>query len=113
MQAWRDVRGYGFGGQDCAERQTSGERLGNENDVGLRGKFLVSEVAPGAAEAALNLVGNKQSAVLRGEGAGAIPEGFCNGGDSALALGGLGGLGGHGGCEFGFEIGEGGENNEF
>src|SRR5258707_5457470 len=113
VQAWRDARGYGFGGQDCTERQTRSERLGNEHDVGLGGEFLISEIAPGAAETALNFVGDKQSAVLRGEGASAIPEGFGNGVECRLALNRFGEYCANGVVEIGFEIRDVDETNKF
>src|SRR5216684_5754358 len=67
MHPGRDAGGDLFGGENSAERKSGGERLGDQNNVRLRGKFLIGKEATGAAEAALNLIGDQKSAVLRGE----------------------------------------------
>src|SRR5260370_9175076 len=104
MQARGKARRNGFGGQDGAERQTGGEGLGDEDDVGFRGKLLVGEVAAGATQATLNFVGAEQSAVRRGAGAGAIPEGLGAGMEAAFSLAGFEDAGPDGVGEFGFTI---------
>src|SRR5260370_38830947 len=86
MHAGRDASGNLLGGKNGAERKAGGERLGNQSDVRLRGKLLIAEEAAGAAKSALNLIGDQESAVLRGKRAGAIPENFAEGIDPALAL---------------------------
>src|SRR5207302_10406009 len=67
MNPGRDAQGNLLGGENGAERKTGGERLGNQDNVRLRGKFLIGEEAAGAAESALNLIGDQNSAVLGSE----------------------------------------------
>src|ERR1700682_2863154 len=86
MHPGRDARSNVLGGENCAERKAGGERLGNQNDVRFRGKFLIAEDAAGAAESALNFIGDQESAVLRGKRASAIPKYFANRIDSPFAL---------------------------
>src|SRR5579864_5742477 len=57
VEARRDARGDGFGGENRTERQPCREWLGDYDDIGSGGKFLVTEIAACAAEAALNFVG--------------------------------------------------------
>src|SRR6266480_1092816 len=82
----RDARGNLLGGEYGAQRKAGGERLGNQDNIRSRSKLLIAEVAAGAAESALNLIGDQESAVLGGEGASAIPESFADGIDPAFAL---------------------------
>jgi len=82
----RDARSNALRGENCAERKASGERLGDQNNVRLRGKFLIGEEAAGAAESALNFIGDQESAALGGKRASAIPEYFADGIDSPFAL---------------------------
>src|SRR5208282_4613955 len=86
MHPGRDARSNVLGGKNGAEREARGERLGNQNDVRLGRKFLISEVAAGAAKSALNFISDQERAVLRGEGASAIPEGFADGINAAFTL---------------------------
>src|ERR1700685_3346571 len=113
MHAGRHASGYRFAGEDGAERQTSGQRLGDENNVRLGRKFLVGEVTAGTAEAALNFVGDKQRAVLRGQGASTIPKRFAGGIDAAFTLDGFEDHGADGVVKFGFEIGNVVETDKF
>src|SRR5258707_14692602 len=48
VQAWRDARGYGFGGQDFAERPTRSERLSDEHIGRLVGTLWVRRIRAGA-----------------------------------------------------------------
>jgi len=105
VYAGTDAGRDGFGRENSAEGQTGGERLGDGDEVRLPRKFLVSKIAAGAPEPALNFVGDEQSAVLRGEGAGAIPECLADGIDSAFALNGFENDGADVFVEFGFEVG--------
>ncbi len=59
-------------GENRAERQAARERLGYGDDVRKRVEFLVGETAAGAAQAALNFVGDQRGIVLRGEFARAL-----------------------------------------
>ena len=102
-----------FAGENRAERQAGGQRLGDHDDVRLRGKFLVREVAAGAAEAALNFVGDQQGAVLRGECARALPECFADRIDAAFALNRFQDDGANGVVEFRFEVRDVVERDEF
>src|SRR5271156_658351 len=105
-----NARGYacgdGFAGEDGAERKTGGERLGDEHNVRLARELLVGEVTAGASEAALNFVGNEQCAVLRGQGACAIPESFRNRVNAAFALDGFEDYRANGVVKFRFEVGD-------
>src|SRR6267142_1050937 len=82
----RDARSNVLRGENCAEWKAGGERLGDQNNVRLRGKFLIGEEAAGAAESALNFIGDQESTVLRGKRASTIPECFADGIDSPFAL---------------------------
>src|SRR6267154_1235941 len=66
VQAGTDAGGYRFVSKNRAEGQASGQRLGDQDDVGLGGKLLVGEVASGAAEATLDFVGDEKGAMLGG-----------------------------------------------
>src|SRR6059058_290747 len=83
MNPRRDARGNLLGGEYGAQRKAGGERLGNQDNIRSRSKLLIAEVAAGAAESALNLIGDQESAVLGGECASAIPESFADGIDPA------------------------------
>ena len=80
------VSSHRIGRQNRAKRQSRRQRLGDHHNVRLRCKLLVREMAPGAAQAALNLVGDQQRAVLGGQRAGAIPECFADRINAAFAL---------------------------
>src|SRR5258708_5201843 len=86
MHTGRDARGHLLRGENGAERKSGRKRLGDQNNVRLRGKLLIAEEAAGAAKSALNFVGDQESAMLRGKRASAIPENFAEGIDSAFAL---------------------------
>src|ERR1700730_19067944 len=106
MEAGPNARGNRFVGEDRAERQAGSEGLGDEDDVRLGGKLLVSEVASSTAQATLNLVSDEEGTVLRGEGAGSIPKGLAHGMYAAFALNGFEDDGANGVVELGFEIGD-------
>src|SRR5258708_4818904 len=74
VHAGRNAGSNGFGSENRAERKSSGERLGDQRDIGFRGKFLISKIAARAAEPALNFTRDEQGATLPSESAGAIPE---------------------------------------
>src|SRR5258708_19184587 len=113
MHPGRDARSNRFGGENGAERKTGGERLGNQHDVRFRGKLLIGKEAAGAAEAALNLVGDEEGAVLGGEGASAIPESLADRIDAAFTLDCFQEDSADGIVEFRVEIGEVIEPHEF
>jgi len=100
----RDARSNVLLGENGAERKASGERLGDQNNVRLRGKFLIGEEAAGAAEPALNFIGDQESAVLGGKRASTIPEYFADGIDSPFALDCFKKDGAYGVVEFRLEI---------
>src|ERR1700730_2973531 len=106
MEAGPNARGDRFVGEDRAERQAGSEGLGDEDDVRLGGKLLVSEVASSTAQDTLNLVSDEEGTVLRGEGAGSIPKGLAHGMYAAFALNGFEDDGANGVVELGFEIGD-------
>src|ERR1700686_692915 len=106
MQAGSDAGSNKVGCEDCAERKPGGQRFGKQDDVRLGWKFLVSEVPPGAAEAALNFVGDEQSAILRRKRASAIPEAFRNRVNAAFTLNGFQDYSANCVVKFGFEIGD-------
>jgi len=105
MNAGAYASGDGFGGQDCAEREASSERLGDGYKVWLGRKLLIGEVAAGTAEPALNFVGDEQGIVILSERAGAIPKGFADGVDATFALDGFEDYGADVVVEFGLEVG--------
>src|SRR5207302_5211564 len=113
MHPGRDARGDFLRGKNGAERKPSGERLGNQNNVRPRGKFLIGEIAAGTAEPALNLISDQESAALGGEGASAIPEFFADGIDSAFTLNRFQKDGTDGVVKFRVEIGNVVEADEF
>src|SRR5439155_15972561 len=113
MHPWRDTRSHFFGGKNGAERQPGSEWLGDQNNVRLRRKVLIRKIAAGAAEPALNFIGNQQSAMLRRKGTGAIPEILADGMDSAFALNSFEKNRANGVVEFRFEIREIVEAHEF
>src|SRR5260370_5866620 len=86
MHPGRNARSDLLRGENGAEREASRERLGDQNNVRLRGKLLIAEEAAGAAEAALNFIGDQESAVLRSERTSAIPEDFADRINPAFAL---------------------------
>src|SRR5204863_8172689 len=86
MHPGRNARGDCFRGENRAEWKSGGKRLSNQNDIRSRRKFLISEIAAGAAKPALNLIGDQESAVLRSQGAGTTPEFFADSIDSAFSL---------------------------
>ena len=57
----------------------AGQRLRHGDNVRHARESLVREVAAGAAEAALNFVGDQRGVVLRGQFARALPESFADG----------------------------------
>src|SRR6202035_298923 len=99
--------------KNSAEREAGGERLGDKNYVGPGRKFLVSEVASGAAQTTLNFVGDEESAVLCGKAAGAIPKSFGDRMNAAFALDGFQDDGTYRFVEFGFQVGDVVETDEF
>src|SRR5208282_2963903 len=106
VQAGRNALGDGFRREDRAKRQACGKRLGYYCDIGLRGKFLVSEIAARASQTTLDFVGNKERAVLCGKGARAVPEIFADGINATFALNGLEEYGADRVIKFRFEIGD-------
>src|SRR6266705_4107703 len=106
VHPWRDARGDLLRGENGAERKSGGERLGDQNNVRLRGKFLIGEVTAGAPESALNFIGDQESAVLRGKRASSIPEKFADRIDPAFALYGFQKDATHGVVKFRLEIGD-------
>src|SRR5260370_5281712 len=64
MHSRRDARGDILRGENGAERKSGGERLGDQNNVRLRGKFLIGGGTAGAPESALNFIGDQESALL-------------------------------------------------
>src|SRR6266851_1051884 len=106
VHAGRDTRSNRLGRENGAERKAGGQRLGDQNDVRLRGKLLVAEKAAGAAEPALNLIGNQKGIMLRRKFPSAIPEGFVERTDPAFALNRFEENGADGIVEFRFEIGD-------
>src|SRR5713226_6048632 len=113
MHPGRDARGNLLRGENGAERKSGGKRLGDQNNVRLGGKLLIAEEAAGAAESALNLIGDQQSAVLRGEGTSAIPESFADGINPAFTLDRFQKNAADGVVEFRFEISDIVEANKF
>src|SRR5260370_3880541 len=67
MHPGRAERGDLLRSENGAERKSGGERLGDQSNVRPRRKFLIGEAAAGAAKPALDLIGDQESAVLRGE----------------------------------------------
>src|SRR5260221_9046686 len=108
-----DPGGDGFRGQNCAERKACGERFGDGDEVGFGRKLLIGEVAAGTAESALNFVGDEQRVVLRSERTGAAPKGFANGVDATFTLNSFEDDSADVFVEFGFEIGDVVEFDEF
>src|SRR5260370_4495475 len=104
MQARGDTRRDGVLCEYRAERQPSGERLGNHTYVRSGGRCWIREIAAGAAQAALNFVGDQQSAVFRGQSTSAIPEFFADRVNSAFALNGFENYRADRVIELGFEI---------
>src|SRR6266404_4311388 len=86
MQSWRDSRCDGVASQNRAKREASGQWFGYDGDIRLRRKLLIGEIAPGASEATLNFVGNKQRSMPGGESAGALPESFRDRIDATFSL---------------------------
>src|SRR5512146_2890554 len=72
--------------EDSAQRQSTGERLRNGDDVGSDAVVLVSEVAPGAPAAALNLIENQQRTAVRSHFARGGEKFLRNRNDAAFAL---------------------------
>ncbi len=106
MHPGRDARSNILRGENGAERKAGSERLGDQDDVRIRRELLITEKAAGAAESALNLIGDQESAVLCGEIASAIPESFADGIDPAFALDRFQKDAAHGLVELRLEIGQ-------
>ena len=104
VKTGRDFVGDGLRREDGTERKAGRQRLGDENDVGLTRELLISEVAAGAAEAALNFVGDEERAVFGSKSAGSVPEILGDGIDAAFALNGLKEDGTDSIVEFRFEV---------
>src|SRR6267143_1992964 len=100
----RKGRGEFFIGDECAERQPARQRLGDGDDIRRRIESLVGETAPGAAEPALNFVGDQSGIVLGGQRMRGEPEIFTYGADATLTLNGFDHQGADGVVEFGFEV---------
>ena len=85
--------------------EAAGERLADDEHVGLDALVLVGEELAGAAEAGLDLVGDEQDAVLLADGGGVFEEAVGRHEDAGLALDGLdeegGGVGRDGGAQGG------------
>ena len=64
VQSRAESGGETFVGDERAEREAARQRLRDRHDVRQRLEFLVSELAAGAAEAALNFVGDQRGAVV-------------------------------------------------
>src|SRR5882724_547787 len=113
MHSWRDSRCDGVVRQNRAKREASGQWFGYDGDIRLRRKLLICETAPGASEATLNFVGNKQRAMLRGQSASALPESFGDRIDATFTLNRLEDNRADSVVKFGFEVGNIVEGDEF
>src|SRR5437899_1284809 len=113
MHSGRDARGNLLRGENGAKRESGSERLGDQDDIRLRRKSLITEEAAGAAEATLNFIGDQQGAVLGGGRASAIPEFFADRIDPPFALNGFNENAANGIVEFRLEIGNVVETNKF
>src|SRR5258708_10703388 len=113
MHSGRDAGGNLLRGENGAKRESGGERLGDQDDVRLGRKSLITEEAAGAAEATLNFIGDQQGAVLGGDCTSAIPEFFADWIDPPFALNGFKENSANGIVEFRFKIGDVVETHEF
>src|SRR5690348_16971576 len=84
VQTGRNALGNRFGSEDGPEREARCKRLGNQNDIGHGRKLLVSEIAAGAAQAALNFIGDEKRAVPGSQESGTGPEFFADRKDPAF-----------------------------
>ncbi len=74
MQAGNECRGEFLPRQKRAERQSARQGLGDNDDVRRAVQPLVGKLLAGAAETALNFIGNQSGAMLRRERPCALPE---------------------------------------
>src|SRR5208282_783466 len=85
----RNSGGEVFLGQECAERHSRGDRLGDGDDIGHNAEALEGEDVAGTAKAALDFVEDKSSLVLVGKRTARAQEIFGTLEDAAFAKDGL------------------------
>src|ERR1700677_2587915 len=75
-----------FRGEDCAQRQAARQRLRDRDYIRQNIVMLIGKMAPGAAQAALNLVKNEQRTALFGQSRGEVEKFFINRTDPSFTL---------------------------
>src|SRR5438309_10552571 len=100
MHAGRDA----IGREDCAKRQSCGERLGDGHDIGVHAVMLISKISPGSPQATLNFIENQQRSGALAQLPRQLQEFLAQGPDSALALDRLQANGTHAAIKLPFQI---------
>src|SRR5258708_4136677 len=93
-----------LGGENRAERQAACQRLGDGDHVRQHPIVLISKVASGAAETALNLVEHEQRAALFGKARGEFQKLSIDWTNSAFSLNGLDTHGADAGIKFSLQV---------
>src|SRR5258708_23187265 len=93
-----------LGGEDGTEWQTTRQRLGDGDHIRLHTVVLVGKVAPGSAEAALNLVEHQQRAAAFGQARSKFENLWIDRANPALSLNGFQAHGADAGIEFSLQV---------
>src|SRR4029077_11684845 len=93
-----------LGGEDGSKRQAASQRLSDRDHIRQHTVVLISKVASGAAEAALNLVEHKQRAALFGQPRGEFKKLSIDRTDPAFSLNGLDTHGTDAGIKFPLQV---------
>src|SRR5206468_1387290 len=93
-----------IGREDCAKRQSCGERLGDGHDIGVHAVMLISKISPGSPQATLNFIENQQRSGALAQLPRQLQEFLAQRPDSALTLNGLKANCAHAAIELSFQI---------
>src|SRR5436309_6376563 len=93
-----------IGREDCAKRQSCGERLGDGHDIGVHAVMLISKISPGSPQATLNFIENQQRSGALAQLPRQLKEFLAEWPDSAFALNCLQANGTHAAIELPLQI---------
>ena len=93
-----------FGGENGAQRQAAGQRLGDGDHIRQHAIMLVGKMASSAAQAALNLVEHEQGAALFGQARGQFEKLRSDRANPALSLNGFDAHSADAGIKLSFQI---------
>src|SRR5438034_11309251 len=93
-----------IGREDCAKRQSCGERLGDGHDIGVHAVMLISKISPGSPQATLKFIENQQRSGALAQLPRQLKEFLAEWPDSAFALNCLQANGTHAAIELPLQI---------